>query len=150
MTNKVDKRIDEQSIVVDADGTLLMWVNGYLSGDQTLIREIKTWCRLGQRVPLVEGGVPVKCVWDDPMDTVGACAALLSARRGRTRLLQAPAMVIDFILVTSPDSLTTSTLPEDPQGDAVRPVSDISRASDPTERQTPPSDSQSRTDGQVV
>lgn len=85
-------------IVVDADGEIVTAANGLVSSDnRELVRLIKKEAKIGTSVQLVPPFGREVTASLDPEDLVGITAALFSARPGRTRLLEAPAEVWDWL-----------------------------------------------------
>lgn len=89
-----------QMIVVDADGEIITAANGLVSSDNPeLVKAVKHRARIGTYVRFVEPyGREVQANLDDPENLIGIAAALFTARPGRTRLLEAPAEVKEWIL----------------------------------------------------
>ena len=103
-------------IVVDADGEIITCANGLVSSDnRELVRIVKREALIGTPVQLVSPFGSYVTATLDPTDLVGLTAALFSARPGRTRLLEAPAEVWDFI---------EEELDENEEPDSYAPVSD--------------------------
>ena len=90
-----------ERIAVDADGELLTWIDGELNGELTRLENVRRAAELGLRVPYTVTGPVVIASLSNPK---GAAAALLAAAPGRTRILEAPASVLD--LFTVPDEAT--------------------------------------------
>lgn len=86
-------------IVVDADGEIITAANGLVSSDNPeLVKAVKHRARIGTWVRLVEPyGREVQANLADPKDVIAITAALFAARPGRTRLLEAPAEVKEWI-----------------------------------------------------
>lgn len=116
-------------IVVDSDGEIITAANGHVSSDNPeLVKLVKANALIGRRVRLVEPyGEEVQAELN-PENPVGITAALFSARPGRTRLLEAPAEVMDWMIDDAetgegqsiPDSYSpeeTSAYLTDPWGD---------------------------------
>lgn len=86
-------------IVVDADGEIITAANGLVSSDNPeLVKAVKHRARIGTWVRFVEPyGREVQANLDDPKDVIAITAALFAARPGRTRLLEAPNEVKEWI-----------------------------------------------------
>lgn len=99
------KKYVTQLIVVDADGEIITAANGQVSSNnRNLIKTIKREVLLGAKVQLVfPFGRQVQASLD-PTDLVGLTAALFSARPGRTKLLEAPAEVWEWMREDMEDS----------------------------------------------
>ena len=85
-------------IVVDADGEIITSANGLVSSDNPeLVRAVKRSARFGTATRINEPfGEEVEASLD-PENLVGQIAALFSARPGRTRLLEAPIEVHEWL-----------------------------------------------------
>lgn len=93
MTTKIIKLI-----VVDADGEIITAANGLVSSDnRELVRLVKKEAKISTPVQLVAPFGRTVYANLDPEDLVGITAALFSARPGRTRLLEAPAEVWEWL-----------------------------------------------------
>lgn len=94
---KINREI--KMIVVDADGVIVTAANGLVSSDdRELVRAIKRESLLMTPVQFVAPyGEWVQANLDDPNDSVSIAAALFSVRPGRTRLLEAPAEVWEWL-----------------------------------------------------
>lgn len=99
------KKYVTQLIVVDADGVIITAADGLISSDnRDLVKTIKREVFLGTRTQLVfPFGRQVQASLD-PTDLVGLTAALFSARPGRTKLLEAPAEVWEWMREDMEDS----------------------------------------------
>lgn len=86
-----------KSIVVDSNGKLIVWTDGALSGDQTLIKEIKLSAELKLPVQLSAFGPTVESNLDDVNNLEAVLAAITSVNIGRTRILEAPEELISVI-----------------------------------------------------
>lgn len=88
-----------QMIIVDADGEIITAANGLVSSDNPeLVKAVKHRARIGTYVRLVEPyGREVQANLADPEDVIAITAALFAARPGRTKLLEAPAEVKEWI-----------------------------------------------------
>lgn len=94
MTKKTKKAV--QMIVVDADGEIITAANGHVSSDNPeLVKKVKNaWLSVRLIYPF---GTRVTPSLRDPENLIGITAALFSARPGRTRLLEAPAEVWEWM-----------------------------------------------------
>lgn len=92
------KKYVTQLIVVDADGDIVTAANGSpSSANRELVRTIQREVNLGTLIQLTPPfGRSVQASLD-PEDVVGITAALFSARPGRTRLLEAPPEVWEWL-----------------------------------------------------
>lgn len=81
------------SIVVDADGEVLVWTDGSLSGPHELKKRVKRASDLEKSVNLIYGVEDVTASLTDKKDYLAVTAALFAAAPGRTRLLEAPESV---------------------------------------------------------
>lgn len=99
------KKYVTQLIVVDADGEIITAANGQISSNnRDLIKTIKREVLLGTKIQLVfPFGRQVQASLD-PTDLVRLTAALFSARPGRTKLLEAPAEVWEWMREDMEDS----------------------------------------------
>lgn len=85
-------------IVVDADGEVITAANGYVSSNnRELIRKVKIAARLQKQIQLVAPHGKLITASLEKDNLVGITAALFSAKPGRTRLLEAPKEVLDWI-----------------------------------------------------
>lgn len=85
-------------IVVDADGVIITAANGHVSSDNPeLVKLVKKNALIGTYVRLVEPhGKEIQASLD-PQNLIGITAALFSARPGRTKLLEAPIEVLEWL-----------------------------------------------------
>ena len=92
------KKYVTKLIVVDADGDIVTASNGLVSSDnRELVRTIKREALLGTPARLVPPfGREVNASLD-PENLIGITAALFTARPGRTKLLEAPAEVWEWL-----------------------------------------------------
>lgn len=83
-------------IVVDADGEIITAANGHVSSENPeLVKKVKNaWLSIRLIYPF---GTRVTPSLRDPENLLGITAALFSARLGRTRLLEAPAEVWEWM-----------------------------------------------------
>lgn len=93
----MDKYV-HNTVVVDADGDLIAWVNGSLSGKKELLDRVKFYADLSFPVEMTPSHAVVEAQIDDPDNTVGALAALLMSKPGRVRILEVPESVIEFYI----------------------------------------------------
>lgn len=92
------KRIyEETTIVVDADGELIVWVNGSLSGNKELLKNIQLASDINKQVEITSEGPHVNADLEATDNLVQIFAALLCALPGRTRLLEAPDELLEIL-----------------------------------------------------
>lgn len=91
----MDKYV-HNTVVVDADGDVIVWVNGSLSGDKTLVERVKFYSDLSFPVEMIPSRHIVNADITDPENPLTALAALFMAKPGRVRVLEAPDSVIKF------------------------------------------------------
>jgi hypothetical protein len=85
-------------IIVDADGDIVTAANGAISSDnRELVRIIKREVNLGTLAQLIPPFGRTVQASLDPNDLVGITAALFTARPGRTKLLEAPPEVWEWL-----------------------------------------------------
>lgn len=81
----------EKMLVADADGTLLFWLDGQFSGDdKALVANVKRAAQTHLTMLLTAAGPELIA---DSVDASGAVAALLAAKPGRVKIVQAPESV---------------------------------------------------------
>jgi hypothetical protein len=99
------KKYVTQLIIVDADGEIITAANGQISSNNgDLVKTIKREVLLGTKTQLIPPfGRQIQASLD-PADLVGLTAALFSARPGRTKLLEAPAEVWEWMREDMEDS----------------------------------------------
>lgn len=94
---RMDKYV-HNTVVVDADGDIVAWVNGSLSGKKELVDRVKFYADLSFQVEMVPSHAMVEAQVDDPDNSVGALAALMMSKPGRVRVLEVPDSVVDFYI----------------------------------------------------
>lgn len=93
MTNKIVKMT-----VVDADGEIITAANNLVSSDNSeLVRLVKLAAKIRTEVQFVAPFGRTVQAELNPENPVGIAAALFAARPGRTRLLEAPSEVWDWL-----------------------------------------------------
>lgn len=99
------KKYVTQLIVVDADGDIITSANGAISSDnRELVRIIKREVNLGTLSQLIPPFGRTVQASLDPDNLVGLTAALFTARPGRTKLLEAPPEVWEWMEEDMEDS----------------------------------------------
>jgi len=89
--------VENDRIVVVADGELVLWWQNRLWADRKATREQVELNATGRLpVTLLWGAPPVEANLDDEKDLVAITAALMSAAPGRSYLVEAPAAVTDW------------------------------------------------------
>lgn len=92
------KKYVTQLIVVDADGDIVTSANGAISSEnRELVRIIKREANLGTLAQLIPPFGRTVQASLDPDNLVGLTAALFTARPGRTKLLEAPPEVWEWL-----------------------------------------------------
>lgn len=88
-------KITGPTIVVEIEGNLLIWTDGYLtSTNKELLRTAKFLSTFGLPVQLTPLGPEILAGLDFPDAPERAVAAMLGARPGRGRVLEAPEEVL--------------------------------------------------------
>lgn len=108
-------QISGDSIVVAIDTELLVWTDGHLSGDKTLVSTSKLASFVGLEVQLFVGGPTYVADLNDKADLMNVVAALFAAGPGRAKLLEAPAVVMGAFELPFEDVMT----PVDEQGNPI-------------------------------
>lgn len=101
MSKKSIRQSKHSTYAVDADGILLVSVDGILScEDREALRAVKELSGVGRKVHIRAFGRPV--VADLDGEPLNVLAALMSVKQGRTRVLEAPIEVMNFLRGTTP------------------------------------------------
>lgn len=100
-----------QSIVVDVDGVLMVATNGQLGGNQKYANIAKRNSNIMKEVRLVEPYGDLVTADLDPENPLGITAAMMSIKPGRSRVLDAPRSVLDWLI--EQDELYGETIPDD-------------------------------------
>jgi hypothetical protein len=91
------KNITGQTIAVDADGELLVWTDGHISGSAELVKKARYAANIELPVDITFLGPTVIAELDNAENPAGALAAMLSVTPGRGRILDAPKEVLDLL-----------------------------------------------------
>lgn len=90
------KKLSKETVVVDVNGTLLAWTDGYFSGDLKKINRAKEHARRGEegfpvRIPISHHGP-----WVTPGNNhaIRAAAAMIAIDPARSRIVKAPPYVL--------------------------------------------------------
>jgi hypothetical protein len=103
-------------IVVDADGEIITAANGRVSSDNPeLVRIVKEQAAIGMEIQFIQPFGDYFRASLDPENPIGITAALFSAKPGRTRLLEAPQGVWDWLKAESSAGTCGHTV--DPDGE---------------------------------
>lgn len=98
MTDNVGMKKIVEMIVVDADGEIITAANGLVSSDNPeLVRLVKHAAKSEFPIQLIAPFGRTVAPNLNPTDLVGVTAALFAARPGRTKLLEAPAEVWNWL-----------------------------------------------------
>jgi len=85
------------TIVVDADGEILVWTDGHASGSRALLNKAKFAAKIAMSVDLSIVGPSIVAELDNASNPAGALAALMASAPERCRILQAPQDILDLI-----------------------------------------------------
>lgn len=96
MSKQSIRQAKHNVFVVDADGVLLVSVNGVLScDDKTILDRVRVASDGRHMVKVAPWGKGIEANLDgEPMNVL---AALMSAKNGRSRVLEAPVTVMNFL-----------------------------------------------------
>jgi hypothetical protein len=87
-----------ETLVVDIDGTLMVWTDGHLSCDnKEYVKEAKLASKFEVPVDLTIIGPTIPAGLDDPNEPIRALAAMIYVSPGRATILQAPITVTDIL-----------------------------------------------------
>lgn len=87
-------RSNKNTLVADVDGSLLFWINGEFSGDDESLVTNARLAALTHVTTLLTANGPE--LMADDTEPRGAVAALLAARPGRVRIIEAPSAIWDL------------------------------------------------------
>lgn len=99
-------QISGDSIVVAIDTELLVWTDGHLSGNKTLVSTSKLASLVGLEVQLYVGGPTYVADLNDQADLMNVVAALFAAGPGRAKLLEAPPRIMGAFELPFEDIMT--------------------------------------------
>jgi hypothetical protein len=87
-------RSNKNTLVAEVDGSLLFWINGEFSGDDEALVSNARLAAMTHLTTLLTANGPALVA--DDTEPRGAVAALMAARPGRVRIVEAPAAIWDL------------------------------------------------------
>lgn len=95
-----------ETLVVDIDGTLLVWTDGHLSCDnKEYLKQAKLASKFDVPVDITVEGPTIPAKLDNPNEPIQALAAMIYVSPGRATILQAPREVTDLLPFNNEDIL---------------------------------------------
>lgn len=95
-----------ETLVVDIDGTLLVWTDGHLSCDnKEYLKQAKLASKFNVPVDITIAGPTIPANLDDPNSPIQALAAMIYVSPGRATILQASQDVTDILPFNEEDIL---------------------------------------------
>lgn len=87
-----------ETLVVDIDGTLMVWTDGHLSCEnKEYVKEAKIASKFEVPVDITIVGPKIKAGLDNPNEPIRALAAMVYVSPGRATILKAPTDVTDLL-----------------------------------------------------
>jgi hypothetical protein len=96
---------EETAIAVEIDGEILVWVNGSISGNRELLKQVKLFSDIGMYIDITPNGPTIVADLSDINNPIGALAALMSPSPGRARILEIPDSVAQLIFVDQQEEI---------------------------------------------